>query len=190
MIDTIDIIHRDHMNMERVLSVMNRVAEGLGRADGVERSLGLLASIVYYIRLYPERCHHPKEERYLFKVLARRDEGADDLIRELKSQHAEGKRQIARLDLAVKAYDRTREDLTTLRRVVDDYAVFQRRHMDLEESELLPLARKGLADDDWSEVDQAFARDADPLFNENMEAGFRVLFERITCDEAGGARPF
>lgn len=108
----------------------------------------------------------------------------DDLIRELESQHAEGKRRIDDLDRVLKTYDRTREDLDILRRAVNGYTAFQRRHMDLEESELLPLARKGLADDDWAAVDQAFTGDADPLFSENMETGFRALFDRITRDRS------
>ena len=34
--------------------------------DQPKLDLELLYSAVYYTRVFPDRCHHPKEERYLF----------------------------------------------------------------------------------------------------------------------------
>lgn len=41
--------------------LLKKVAQGHAVAD-----FGLLASALYYIDDFPERCHHPKEAAYLF----------------------------------------------------------------------------------------------------------------------------
>ena len=185
MSDAIDLIHRDHVNMNKVLAVMGDIVDGLETAAEPERDLDLLTSVVYYIRLYPDRCHHPKEEKYLFKALGPRKAEARDLIKQLERQHIEGSKRIDAVDAALKDYDRTRGDLAPLRQAVHDYIAFQRDHMDLEESRLLPLAREALPNDDWGAITLAFAGDADPMFSENLETGFRVLFDRITRHHGG-----
>ena len=65
MTDAIEIIHRDHVNLDRFLNVLETVVDGLA-PDQPKPNLELLYSAVYYTRVFPERCHHLKEERYLF----------------------------------------------------------------------------------------------------------------------------
>ena len=65
MTDAIEIIHRDHVNLDRFLNVLETVVDGLV-PDQPKPNLELLYSAVYYTRVFPDRCHHPKEERYLF----------------------------------------------------------------------------------------------------------------------------
>ncbi len=65
MTNAIEIIHRDHVNLDRFLNVLETVVDGLA-PDQPKLDLELLYSAVYYTRVFPDRCHHPKEERYLF----------------------------------------------------------------------------------------------------------------------------
>ena len=60
------------------------------------------------------------------------------------------------------------------------YVDAQREHIDKEEHEVLPLARESLNEEDWGDISRAFATNSDPMFGDNLEAGFRALFERIT----------
>ena len=188
MFDAIEVIHRDHGNINRVLSVMMETVDELGGGAEEEDKLTLLYSAIYYMRLYPDRCHHPKEEKYLFAALDRRCAEARDLIRDLEAEHAEGGRLIAKLDAALKGYDRTRWNLGQLRDAVHDYVAFQRSHMALEESELLPLARQTLAREEWGDLARAFTADSDPMFSENIETGYRALFDRITRGQGSERR--
>ena len=85
------------------------------------------------------------------------------------------------LDAALKAFDGAYPDgLEELRATVRAYADFQRRHIDLEERELIPVAHNHLEPADWGAIYRAFGTDSDPLFGENMETGFRALWEKIT----------
>jgi hypothetical protein len=61
-------IRLEHRSLGVVLhtlqSLLGKIAAGHAVAD-----FGLLASALYYIDDFPERCHHPKEDEYLFKRL-------------------------------------------------------------------------------------------------------------------------
>lgn len=184
MADAIDIIHRDHINLSKVLTVMEGLAERLATGKAGEKDLNLLHSIVYYVRLYPDRHHHPLEEKALFTALPRESAEARDLITELEAQHAKGGVLIAALDDALKTYEKKRGTPGALVAAIHDYAVFQRAHMDVEELNLLPLARKLLPREAWTGITQAFAAHADPLFGENIDTGFRALFDHITQRQA------
>ena len=56
----------------------------------------------------------------------------------------------------------------------------ERAHMRREETEVLPRAQALLTPEDWRAVDEAFARNSDPAFGENIRAGFEALAARIT----------
>lgn len=185
MTDAFEIIRRDHLNVDAVLGVLkessDKVAAQASRG-GRKPNLDLMYSIIHYIRMFPDAYHHPKEEKYLFPILRRRAPDTANLIDRLREQHESGERLIAALKAALDNADRSYPDgVEELCDTVDAYIAFQRRHIGLEERELLPRARAVLDKDDWAEIDRAFARDSDPLFGENLATGFRALFERITA---------
>jgi hypothetical protein len=51
--------------------------------------------------------------------------------------------------------------------------------MQQEEEVVLPLAERALTDEDWREIDAAFAGNADPLIGQDVEKDFERLFTRI-----------
>jgi branched-chain amino acid transport system ATP-binding protein len=51
--------------------------------------------------------------------------------------------------------------------------------MSIEETELLPLARQYLTQEDWEEVDAAFSGNSDPLHGAKAGAEYDELFRRI-----------
>ncbi len=185
MSDAIEIIRQEHRNIDRVLGALQDAVAGLG-ATGSKPDLEPLFSIVYYIRVFPDRLHHPKEEEFLFKALRRRSPESAATLDELERQHAGARTLIEELDRALKDVDRDwPEGLAALQAAAETYVAFQREHIGLEEREVLPRARECLKPADWGAIDQAFASNLDPLFGENLEAGFRALFARIM---RGGGR--
>ncbi|NQV84466.1 MAG: hemerythrin domain-containing protein [Rhodospirillales bacterium] len=180
MTDAIEIIQRDHVNLDRVLSVLETTVNGFA-PDQSKPDLEQLFSAIYYIRVFPDRFHHPKEERYLFPALRARCPETAELIDRLDGQHAQCAGLIDALDTALKAFDSGYPaGLEELRGAVRAYVDFQRDHIGLEERELIPLARDHLEPADWGAINQAFGMGSDPMFGENMETGFRALFEKIT----------
>ena len=179
MSDAIEIIRQEHRNIDRVLAALQDAVDGLSAAEP-KPDLEPLFSIVYYIRVFPDRLHHPKEEEFLFKALRRRSPQSAATLDELERQHDSARTLIDELDRALKDADRDWPDgLAALREAAETYITFQREHIGLEEREVMPRARECLKPADWGAIDRAFASNLDPLFGENLEAGFRALFARI-----------
>ncbi len=176
----IETIKTEHRNLDRVLAALEDSVAGLAAA-GTKPDLDLLYSTLYYIRVFPDKLHHPKEEECLFKALRRRKPDSAALLDELEKQHVEGGRLITELERALKDYDRNYPDgLAVHQEATQTYVDAQREHIAKEDREVLPLARKYLKKEDWGDISRAFARNSDPMFGDNLDVGFRALFERIT----------
>jgi hemerythrin-like domain-containing protein len=62
---------------------------------------------------------------------------------------------------------------------VERYVDFYLGHMSMEEREILPLAEQVLTEQDWSDLDDAFAAHRDPLTGHEPADEYRQLFTRI-----------
>lgn len=177
--DSIQAIQAEHVSLDKVLRALEAHVTELTLPDA-KPDFELLTFIVYYIRVYPDRMHHPKEEEFLFRPLRRRRPEAGAVIDDLERQHAKGRELIDALDAALKECEAAfPEKCDRLRAVTREYVDFQRNHMGMEERDVLPLARSVLTEEDRILADRAFATNRDPLVNDNLEVGFRALLDRI-----------
>jgi len=150
------------------------------RERGAKPSFEAFAAMVYYIDAFPERFHHPKEDRYLFRLLRQRWPQAGGLLDRLEEEHRIGAHKIRTLEQALARYQAGGDDeFPFFAAAVDDYADFHWKHMGAEEKEVLPLAKEHLTPEDWSAIDEAFLGHADPLVGIDAGTEFRSLFRRI-----------
>ena len=144
----------------------------------------MLGAMIYYIDAFPERFHHPKEDEYLFYFLRIRHPDAIPLVDRLQERTSgrRGKDPDARAGVGALPAGRRAGVSSSSWRRSRKYAQFHWQHMKAEEDEVLPLARKHLAADDWDAIDAAFSGHTDPMLGIDVGAGFTALFNRIaTC---------
>lgn len=177
MTRSIDVIKSEHRALAAVLSALKEVVDGVegGRfaADFI-----LLSAMLVYIDEVPEKVHHPKEDLYLFERLKRRSPDARSLIAQLEQEHEEGYALTRELEHALIRYQGTgAQAFAQFRDRARHYLDFNWRHLNREEDELLPLARRDLTEEDWAAIDAAFAENFDPWTGPNRE--YSELFDRI-----------
>jgi hemerythrin-like domain-containing protein len=174
----INIIKDEHRSISAVLSGLKELARMAEEAP--ERpDFRVFRAMLRYIDEFPEKMHHPKEDRYLFVRLLARAPAAQPLIDSLQSQHVDGVRRIRELERALLFLeDRWPVGVREFRELADDYARFHWEHMRREEGELLPLAVLHLLAADWEVIEDAFAGNHDPIAD-LREKDFRALFSRI-----------
>src|SRR6202158_3538489 len=146
-------------------------------------------AMLYYIREYPEQVHHPKEDRYLFTPLRDRTGEFDSALDELESQHARGEMKVRNLEHALTRYElKGASALRTLRALMDDYAEFYADHRCMEETLILPAARRLLTQEDWAEIDTAFGANRDPFDGAKLEDDLdkHILHDRQHHSRSGG----
>jgi nucleotide-binding universal stress UspA family protein/hemerythrin-like domain-containing protein len=180
----IGIIRDEHRSLAAVLHAWMHLLAAARRA-GTRPDSAMMAAIVRYIRTFPVALHHPKEDEYLFRRLRERTPALDAELEELERQHVRDRQLVAELAGMVefRLRDRSGEcgsvDNTDLEQAVERYASFIWEHLGREEGVILPAAQRYLTEEDWAEIDAAFAENRDPRFGGEEDLELRRLFSRI-----------
>lgn len=170
--------HRALRGIARILKMDGEIVAGGGEID-----TGVLRDIVRYLREFPNRIHHPKEEAFLFKALRARHREAAGLLDRLGHEHEAEEQKVEALSAAVESFERGEDGAgKRLAEAASGYGEFLESHITLEDEEVFPLAERVLGEEDWKPIDAAFAVNRDPLAGARGEAEalhFRDLHRRI-----------
>jgi hemerythrin-like domain-containing protein len=178
--ESIRIILDEHATLSAILQSLRMMIQR-GPGDTPEKFFDALRAILFYIDEFPERLHHPKESELLFPPLARLLPKVRDVLERLEKDHARGGLEVRELQHLLLAW----ELLGEARRAVFEqaglrYVDFYLEHMRLEESVVLPEARKMLTAADWRALDEAFATNCDPMTGKYpRDPSYDRLFTRI-----------
>jgi len=177
--NSIRIIQDEHRCLAAVLQAMLYLVHEI-RDRGARPNFELFGAMVYYIDAFPERFHHRKEDEHLFPMVRRRHAAAAPLIERLKREHAIGAEQMRTVGQALLRYENGgAPEFRQFLAAVETYADFHWKHAEVEEKELLPLARQHLTAEDWQALDAAFSGHSDPLLGMEAETTYEALFRRI-----------
>jgi hemerythrin-like domain-containing protein len=179
MPSAVNVIRSEHRSIAAVLHGLLYLI-GEIRAGRSAPRFDVLKAMVHYIDAFPERLHHPKEDRYLFVVLRQRTQEADDTLDRLEQQHRQGAEMIRDIEQALLRYEQGgAEFFEAFADRAAQFADFHWQHMREEEEVILPLAERVLTARDWSVIDDAFAGNDDPLMGMEVKRSYEQLFTRI-----------
>ena len=142
----------------------------------------LMLDVVRYLRYFPDRYHHPRED-VAFARLAQRDPQMKPVVDRLLQEH----RVIAAAGAELLAYlEQVLDDVVVERARVEaaaaTYLVYYRRHLALEDRDIVPRAEQLLTPQDWEAVMAAVPHGPDPLFGEDFDARYRELRRQIALE--------
>ncbi|WP_442880960.1 ATP-binding cassette domain-containing protein [Aromatoleum sp.] len=176
----LDIIQAEHRGMWRVATAIDALAEAMGEGREVQAAAETTVELLEYLDAYIDRIHHRKEDEFLFPALSRRDPAAAAAIARLEAEHRDGPAHRDGVHaLAVAFRDGQRGEQQTFLDTLREFAEHLRQHMRLEETAVIPAARRALAPEDWERIDAAFAADEDPLFGVRSRGDLDALKARI-----------
>jgi hemerythrin-like domain-containing protein len=180
MSDSIALWHAEHATFVTLLDLLEDQLERFQR--GASPDYELMLNIMFYMTHYPDALHHPKEDM-AFAVIHERERSAGPIIDALSEQHARLKESgdglVRELDNIVNGSIASREHLETSGRA---YIADFRRHIEREETAMLPLAAKLLDDSDWKVIDAAISQLDDPLFGKDKQRRYGALRRQIALD--------
>jgi hemerythrin-like domain-containing protein len=179
MTKLLEALYDEHRSIGAVLHGLRSLVRDQ-RDRGAKIDSRVFRAMLYYLDVFAERQHHPKEEDHLFPALRLRSKEAAVILDELGREHAHGERGIRELEQALLRYEEGGERefpafATAVERYVGDYY----EHMRKEEQLVMPLAEKVLTAKDWNLIEDAFADNRDPLGGEGPSYDHRNLFTRI-----------
>ena len=174
----IRLIKDEHRSLSAVLAAAEFVA-GKAVSTGERPDFKLLRAMLYYLREFPGRLHHPNEDRILFVRIKARTHEADTAIAELENEHQRGDAMLQSLTIALDHWEAGAADGRLFSEVLSGYTRFYWAHMEKEETRVLPVAEGSLSNADWRDIHDAFELHRDPMFGGDTANDFRDLFSRI-----------
>jgi hemerythrin-like domain-containing protein len=171
-------LYDEHRSIGAVLHGMQYlVRERRGRDVSVDPRV--FRAMLYYLDVFAEREHHPKEEDFLFPAVRLHSAEAAAVLDELGREHEHGERAMRELEQALLRYEEGGErEFLTFAEAVERYVGRYFEHMRKEESLVMPLAEKTLTAKDWTAIENAWADNRDPLTGASSD-DYRKLFTRI-----------
>jgi len=168
----------DHANFARLLNFVER--QLLAFHLGELLDYPLLLAILYYLRDYPDRVHHPREDVAFARLVERDPTLQLPVARRLQEHRVIGAAGEELLKLLQGAVDGALIERSAIEAAAATYLVYYRHHLAAEEQELIPRAAQLLTPSDWAAV--AAAPVADPLFGQDYEARYSELRRLIAAD--------
>lgn len=177
--EAIRIIVDEHSAIAAVLYALRYLVKQM-REGGEEANFPLLRAILDYIVSYPDRWHHPKEDRFLFAAIRRRTHDADALLADLEREHRIGYPMIEELKQRLIEFQNGEAAAgAAFFDLAGRYVQLEWAHMRKEEDLLMPIAERVLDRADWEEIDQAFRENDNPLFGIKPKDEADRLYQRI-----------
>ena len=168
--------HADHSNFARLLDL---IEQQLGASQaGKQADYELMRLTAYYLRHYPDRFHHPRED-VAFRRLVERDPQLRSDVEWCIREHAliaeAGEKLLNCLNQII-AGDAV--EATGLKAMAATYLAYYRHHLAVEEHQIIPRAVELLRPGDWAAVSD-IAAEPDPLFGTGVDARYSELRHRI-----------
>lgn len=142
-------LRKEHDSILYVLEIVDKMMTSDSKSD-IEKS-GYYQELIYFLKIFADKCHHGKEENYLFEELVinplHKDKG---LIKEMLEEHVEGRQYIALMDEALKV-----KDLDKFNANATNYSQLLKKHIEKENNLLFPQTDKLL---DEKKQDELFER--------------------------------
>lgn len=176
----IDELQRDHVNLGRLLEILDRKIIKL--KSGHHPNFNLMADVVDYIANYAEEHHHPREDK-IYAHFKGRDEQLDQALLECEAQHVELRGNAEKLlsvidDILNDAVIPMDEFIAHLELFVEN----EKSHMRMEEIAVFPLIRDVATGPDWEHASALAPAVNDPLFGERLADEYRDLYQQLLDD--------
>jgi len=168
----------DHRNMAAVLEVLQGIVEEM--EANKDPDFELFDEIMRYMTVYPDAVHHPKEDVIYEELRVRRPDLSEDL-----SHVPDDHREIARLSCLLRdEVEAINAGSAVVRRekMIEDTAAYVdclREHMRWEETDLFRRIDLMLDAEPYKVDISEYEHIKDPVFELEIEAGFRRLIKSL-----------
>ena len=173
----------DHCQLLRKLNFLEM--QYLDMCRGISPDYSLMRNIIVYIQEYPEQMHHPLEDM-IFSILLERVDDADT-VQKLMSEHTRLEVVTRELRESLEALSSGAVSTDQLKKQLSDFLVGQRQHIYTEETEVYPLVRESLTDEDCRQLENMSSIIDEPIYGRKTRHDYERLNRAIeNIDELPG----
>ena len=181
MPSVLETLRQDHENLTRLLSLFEREFNRIEQAAVAEYDI--ICSILDYCANFPDRFHHPLEDR-ISAFLRKRNPAAVQSMDDLPKLHETLAAQTQAVWAAVsQAQERRAAPSADLLEAGRTFVQTYREHMRLEDEHFFPAAEQALTSQDWADIEAMWLGPFDPVFEGRADAYYRRLRQKLLSTE-------
>lgn len=167
----------EHQNIELMLDILKTVSSRLLGGNAVPPKH--LEGILEFLTVFIDKCHHGKEEKYLFRAMEAA--GVDHItghIGVLIYEHEQGRIHIARIKKGL-AGTLGIPDMTEVQAAAADYVELMVQHITTENTDVFPLADKVLDAGSVAKLCEKFEKHEREIIGAGKHEEFNALLDML-----------
>ena len=149
-----DDLREEHKAVKLMLRILDTVCKNIETGRYVKQEH--LEELVEFMKVFVDKCHHTKEEAYLFPEMEKSEiPDSRELITSLKNEHEEGRQYVSRIEKIVSKKEEHRElpDMVESSRA---YIRLLTQHVEKEDNNLFPMVDAYLSESVQKKLLEAF----------------------------------
>jgi hemerythrin-like domain-containing protein len=168
-------LHNEHVAVSKMIKILEGMRAHLREAN--DPPAGDWADVLEFLRVFVDRCHHGKEEQWLFPALREvADVETRGLVERLLSDHKVGRTHVAALAEAVER----RVDCPRAVEAIEGYVAMLRPHIIAEETALFPEADRILAKEIQQALERGYERIERDVIGPGRHEAFHAMLHGLT----------
>jgi hemerythrin-like domain-containing protein len=169
-------LKREHDAIQVALNVMEKISQGI-RADK-EPDKKDIRDIIDFLKVFADKCHHGKEEVFLFPALeAAGIPNRNGPIEKMLEQHKMGRELIKNMESAVNG--RT-FDKVSYAEAAEAYIDLLRNHIDRENNFLFPMSDARLSREKQKQLLEDFEKLEKNVIGEGVHEKLHTLLNKLS----------
>lgn len=165
-------LRKEHDAILHVLKISDKMMSADSKED--TDKLHYYKELVYFLRIFADKCHHGKEENYLFVELVKKGvPNEDGLIGVMLQEHNQSREYIALMNEAIKLADLTKFNINAIK-----YRDLLRSHIDHEGNVLFAMADELLDDKKQDELFEKFQRHEESVVGHGVHEELHAMIHR------------
>lgn len=164
-------LRKEHQAILYVLQILNKMMEPDNR--DAENLLHYYGEVVYFLRIFADRCHHGKEENYLFKELVNKgvpNEGGP--VGAMLQEHVQGRDYIAQMSQSL-----DEKNIEGFNKVAALYRDLLRQHIEKENDVLFTMADKVINEQEQNLLFEHFEQHEEDVIGHGVHEKLHAMID-------------
>jgi hemerythrin-like domain-containing protein len=169
-------LKKEHESILHVLKILDKMMAAEAKEDMVK--LRFYNELVYFLQIFADKCHHGKEENFLFEELVQKGVGKEGgPIGVMLQEHKQGREYIAQMDKSLQE-----KDLTKCQLLAAKYRDLLRSHIEKENNVLFVMADDLLSETAQDEMFEKFENHEESVIGHGVHEELHAMIQKWSAE--------
>lgn len=165
-------LRKEHDSILHVLSIMERMLADSSKESS--RKIAYFNEVVYFLKIFADKCHHGKEESYLFEKLVEKGipkEGGP--VGVMLQEHEMGREYISQMSKALET-----KNLADFEAAAINYRELLRLHIEKENTVLFVMADNLISEEEQDDLFEKFEQHEENVIGHGVHEELHAMIHK------------